>query len=136
METLKFCKTRNVKSPARAHATDAGMDWFVPQDLTLQEMEEKDKITGSHPMYMLNSDNFIETIVLQPGQSVLIPSGIKVKVPEGYAMIYDNKSGIASKRSLIVGASVVDIGYEGICHINLHNVSNSNQYIKAGDKIV
>lgn len=111
METLKYCKVRNVKSPVRAHQFDAGMDWFVPNDLTREEMEEKDKITGSNPQYCCNSNGFIDTIVLQPGQSVLIPSGIKVKVPDGYAMIYDNKSGVASKKSLLVGASVVDIGY-------------------------
>ena len=136
METLKYCKVRNVKSPARAHSTDAGIDWFVPEDLTLSEMQEKDKMTGCSPQYCRNEKGFIETIVIQPGQSVLIPSGIKVKVPDGYAMIYDNKSGVASKKSLLVGSSVVDIGYQGICHINLHNVSNEAQLIHAGDKIV
>lgn len=136
METLKYCKVRRVKSPARAHATDAGLDWFVPEDLAVEEMQEKDKITNCSPQYCCGQNGFIDTIVLQPGQSVLIPSGIKVKVPDGYAMIYDNKSGIASKRSLLVGSSVVDIGYEGICHINLHNVSNEVQTIHAGDKIV
>ena len=136
METLKYCKVRKVKSPVRAHASDAGLDWFVPEDLTVEEMQEKDKTTNCNPQYCCGPNGFIDTIVLQPGQSVLIPSGIKVKVPDGYAMIYDNKSGIASKRSLLVGSSVVDIGYEGICHINLHNVSNKVQTIHAGDKIV
>ena len=49
METLKYCKVRKVKSPARAHATDAGLDWFVPEDLTIEEMQEKDKITNCNP---------------------------------------------------------------------------------------
>ena len=136
METLKYCKVRDVKSPVRAHSTDAGIDWFVPNDLTIAEMQEKDKMTGCSPQYCQNEKGFVDTIILQPGQSVLIPSGIKVKVPDGYAMIYDNKSGIACKRNLLVGSSVVDIGYEGICHINLHNVSNEMQTICAGDKIV
>ena len=50
---LKFCKVADVKSPTRAHSTDAGIDFFVPND-------------------------FIETL-LKPGCSILIPSGIKVE---------------------------------------------------------
>ena len=33
-DTLKYCKIREVKSPARAHSTDAGIDFFVPENLT------------------------------------------------------------------------------------------------------
>ena len=47
-----------------------------------------------------------------------------------------NKSGIAVKKSLHVGACVVDNGYQGEVHINLTNVGNSAQVIQAGDKIV
>ena len=74
-------------------------------------------------------------MTLDPHQSVLIPSGIKVKVPDGYMLQFNNKSGIASKKGLIVGASVVDVGYEGECHLDLHNVSGRSQTISAGDKI-
>jgi len=48
---------------------------------------------------------------------------------------YHNKSGIASKRGLMVGANTVDIGYQGECHLNLYNVSNHVAEISAGDKI-
>lgn len=136
METLRFCKTRLVKSPARAHVEDAGIDWFVPEDLTVEEMRQKDAMTGHELQYCCNEDGTIKQICLQPGQSVLIPSGIKVEVPNGYALIFQNKSGVASKKSLLVGSSVVDIGYEGICHFNLHNASNRIQTIVAGEKIV
>jgi len=34
-----------------------------------------------------------------------------LKIPEGYALIYFNKSGVASKKHLHVGASVVDENY-------------------------
>ena len=47
-----------------------------------------------------------------------------------------NKSGVASKKHLHVGAAVVDAGYQGECHINLTNVGNTPQEIDAGDKIV
>ena len=46
-----------------------------------------------------------------------------------------NKSGIASKRGLIVGACVVDRGYTGEIFVNLHNPSDRTQTLHAGDKI-
>ena len=46
-----------------------------------------------------------------------------------------NKSGVASKRSLITGACVVDRGYDGEIFINLHNVGISPQVLSAGDKL-
>ena len=135
METLRYCKVREVKSPVRAHSTDAGLDFFVPTDLTLEVMQEKFKTTGCEVETELNSDGTVKCFKLKPNESVLIPSGIKVQVPAGYMLQYHNKSGIASKRGLIVGANTVDIGYTGECHLDLHNVSSKVQTISAGDKI-
>lgn len=136
MEKLKYCKVREVKSPARAHEFDAGIDFFVPTSLTMDVMNEKFKTTGCEVETEVGEDGFIKKFILKPNESVLIPSGIKVKVPEGYMLQYHNKSGVASKRGLLVGANTVDIGYEGECHLDLHNMSKFNQVIAAGDKIV
>ena len=108
---LKLSKIRNTTTPARANAgADAGIDFFVPND-------------------------FPETI-LKPGQSVKIPAGIKVEVPAGYALVFFNKSGVAAKRSLIVGACVIDHGYSGEVHINMINAGLIAQTITPGEKIV
>ena len=107
---MKISKIRDVKTPTRANPTDAGIDFFVPNDQ--------------------------ETIGLKPGESAFIPSGINVNCPEGYALIAFNKSGIAVQKSLHVGACVVDNGYQGEVHINLTNVGDDLQTIQAGDKIV
>ncbi len=135
MQTLQFTKVRKVKSPCRAHEGDAGIDFFVPEDLTKEVMDEKVKTTGSSIMLSVE-DGIVKSFTLEPKQSVLIPSGIKVKVPSGYMLQFSNKSGVASKKGLIVGASIVDYGYQGECHINMHNVSSKSQTINAGDKIV
>jgi len=107
---MKIYKTREVKTPTRAHSNDAGFDLYIPEDFLAQ--------------------------VLNPGQSVLIPSGIKAKVPKGHALIAFNKSGIAAKKNLLVGASVIDESYQGEIHIDLHNVGNTAQVISPGDKII
>jgi dUTPase len=51
-------------------------------------------------------------------------------------MIFENKSGVASKKSLLVGASVIDHGYSGEVHINLINAGNKEVTISPGDKII
>lgn len=107
---LSFTKTRNVKSPIRGHATDAGIDFFVPEDYG--------------------------NIVLAPGEDILIDSGIKVIVPKDYALIFKEKSGVAVKKKLTLGASVIDSDYRGVVHFHLFNNGNENQVITAGEKIV
>ena len=106
---MKIIRTRSVKLPTRANSADAGMDIFIPND-------------------------FPQTF-LEPGESVLIPAGLKVNVPENHALILFNKSGIASKKGLVVGACVIDETYTGEIHINLFNIGTSAQVINPGDKI-
>jgi len=107
---MRISRIRDVKIPTRANSTDAGIDFFVPEDQ--------------------------QKIKLFPGNSCLIPSGVKVNVPEGFALVAFNKSGVAVKKQLYAGACVVDCGYQGEVHINLTNVGSEEQYINPGDKII
>ena len=109
--TLKYCKVRKVKSISRAHAEDAGIDFYVPEDLTADVMKSKIAVTGDDVDMLVDDNNIVLAMNLKPGQSVLIPSGIHIKIPHGYALIYMNKSGTASKKHLHVGACVVDCQY-------------------------
>ena len=86
--------------------------------------------------WLTEKTTVIEKIEILSMSKVLIPSGIHVNLPENVFLKAENKSGIASKRSLIVGACVIDQDYEGEVHINLINASNNNVMIKAGEKIV
>tara|TARA_Y100000310_G_C20687167_1_gene819821 strand:+ start:259 stop:720 length:462 start_codon:yes stop_codon:yes gene_type:complete len=100
------------KAPARANPSDAGADLFYcPKD----------------PAVLSYS--------IIPGTSVLIPTGLKIAVPHGYMLEIKNKSGIASKKKLIVGACVVDSGYEQEIFVNLHNIGRELQVIESGQKI-
>ena len=136
-ENLKYTKIRKVKSPARGHYDDAGFDVFVPEDLTWDQMKEKFDMVGNQVGVSFAEDNCtIKEFRIRPGESILIPSGLKMNIPKGFAVVAFNKSGIAAKRGLIVGSAVCDESYTGEVHINLHNVSNKTQTIKAGEKIV
>ena len=86
---IEYFKTRdNVITPERANPSDAGLDvFFCPSD-------------GN-------------AVALHPGDTALFQTGLKFGVPHGYMLEVKNRSGNASKRSLLVGACVVDSGYEG-----------------------
>ena len=111
MNKVKVYRVRTTaKLPNRAHRTDAGMDFFYCPD-------SEDSVT------------------ISPGESRLLPTGLKMEVPRGCMLQVMNKSGIASKRSLIAGACVVDEGYTGEIFVNLHNIGSEIQTIHPGHKV-
>jgi len=102
----------NVYPPARSHPSDAGLDLrWSPEDTTLRSTR------------------------IEPGESILIPTGCRFAIPHGYMMEIKNRSSVAAKKHLLVGASVVDSGYDGEVFVNLHNTGRVGQVIYPGDKI-
>ena len=112
---LKIARTHNMaKLPSRANPSDAGADVFY--------CPKQDPYSFKH-------------VDLEPGDSVVLPTGLKVEVPHGYMLEVKNRSGMAAKKSLVVGACVVDSGYSGEIFVNLHNIGTTRQVVRAGDKI-
>ena len=108
---MKLSKIRNLKTPTRGTTGSAGIDFFVPDD---------------YPDSLCT---------IPPGDRFFIPSGIKANVPEGYALIAMNKSGVALKKGLMVGACVVDSDYQGEIHLHLVNTSDKDVTIEPGEKL-
>jgi len=130
--TLKIQKIRDVKTPTRAYATDAGIDFYIPNKLKAADFG----LQYSCKLITDYATGLIMSILVKPHTSVLIPSGIKVAVPDNYALVFFNKSGVATKKHLDVGACVVDSGYRNEVHIHLTNTSIEDVWIKPGDKII
>ncbi len=109
---LVLAKVRDVKTPTRGTPGSAGIDFFVPND---------------YPENLCT---------IEPGSRCFIPSGIKANVPDGYALVAFNKSGVALKKQLLVGASVVDSDYQGEIHLHLVNTSTQTVEISPGSKLI
>lgn len=93
--------------PQRANENDSGMDFFSPVDFEIA-----------------------------PKSDFLLPLGLKVKLPVGMDLVFENKSGRATKNKLIRGACVVDEGYRGEIHAHFFNLGRKKVFIKAGEKII
>ena len=107
---LDFVKVRDVKSPEKGTPGSAGIDFFVPNDL--------DEV-------MLYKDDIIN-----------IPSGIHVKIPKGYALVAQNKSGIAINSYIKYTAGLIDEDYQGEIGLCLHNIGKIPRTITPGMKIL
>lgn len=128
--TIQIARVRDVKMPERGTSKSAGIDFFIPKDFSGR--------------------------MLEPGEDVLIPSGISALIPDGYMLMAANKSGVCASRvaknacetemplkaidttlssALIVGASIVDEDYPGEIHIHIINVGKEPVWLERDQKI-
>jgi dUTP pyrophosphatase len=97
--------TPEAKLPAYAHAGDAGMDLFSCVDM-----------------------------VLAPGETRPVPTGIQMAIPVGYVGLVWDKSGISLKGVHRL-AGVVDAGYRGEVRVVMVNLGAEPFEVKPGMKI-
>jgi dUTP pyrophosphatase len=87
--------------PERAYPGDAGLDLFA-----------------------------CERIVIEPGERVVVATGLAVAVPEGHAGLVVPRSGLAARHGIgIVNApGLVDSGYRGELRVLLVNTDRSERF--------
>jgi dUTP pyrophosphatase len=95
--------------PERAHPGDAGADLFAAAD-----------------------------VELAPGQRAMVPTGIAIALPDGYAAFVHPRSGLAARHGVtIVNApGTVDAGYRGEIRVTLLNTDADRPVtLQRGDRI-
>lgn len=148
---IQFIKTRQVKSPERVVSENAGIDVYIPDNTedfqsALKEKNPGFMVVSHNPTmeetalawlcrngYLCKEDN---KIYIAPHKDVIIPSGIRSKFGPELALIANNKSGIATKKKLVFGASVIDCSYQGEWHLHLINTSDTWQELECGKKAI
>lgn len=154
---MQFIKTRDVKSPERNAAENAGIDFYIPENSTefraaLRDKNSKPDDEASRHFTVVEAgdaaavakarvrkSSYVDSdgkIYIAPHKDVIIPSGIKSKFGPNLALIANNKSGIATKKKLIFGASVIDASYQGEWHLHLINTSDEYQFVECGKKVI
>ena len=84
-----------VTLPSYAHETDAGLDIYSPSEYTIA-----------------------------PGETIIIPTGIKAAIPEGYALLIQPRSGQSAKTKLRVANTpgLIDSGYRDEIGVIVENI--------------
>lgn len=91
---IEYCR-EDAKMPAYAHLSDAGMDVYLTEDVTIN-----------------------------PGETILVPTGIKCAVPLGYELQVRPKSGRSLKSKLRIANTpgTIDSGYRDEIGIICDNI--------------
>jgi dUTP pyrophosphatase len=78
-----------------------------------------------------------ESVVLEPLERKLIPTGIFIELPTGYEAQIRPRSGLALKQGItcLNSPGTIDADYRGEIGVILINLSNEMQVIKTGDRI-
>lgn len=92
-------------APHRAHENDAGADVFSP----------------------------IKTVVY-PHETVKIPLGFGIELPDGYAAYIFPRSGLSSK-GIVCELPPIDSGYRGEVHAIVSNLSDDTYQVEVGDRV-
>lgn len=93
--------------PSYAHPGDAGMDIYAN-----------------------------ETIVINPGESVKVKTGIAMEIPDGYVGLMWDRSGMSTKNKIKSLGGVIDSGYRGESLVGLINLSDTPYTVEKGHKII
>lgn len=76
-------------------------------------------------------------VIIAPGQTVFIPTGLAMEIPIGYAGLIYARSGLACKKGLAPAnkVGVIDSDYRGEFIVALHNHGTETQKICHGERV-
>lgn len=93
--------------PSFAHSYDAGMDLYALEDTEILPM-----------------------------QTARIRSGLAMEIPEGYAGLCWDKSGVSTNHKIKTLAGVIDSGYRGEVLMGVINLGSEPYTFKKGEKVL
>jgi dUTP pyrophosphatase len=75
--------------------------------------------------------------IVEPGERILIPTGLKMAIPSGYECQIRPRSGLALKKGITVlnTPGTIDASYRGEVGVIIINHSNDTFTINPGDRI-
>ena len=78
-----------------------------------------------------------DSIIIAPGETVFIHTGLSMAIPEGYVGLNFARSGLASRRGLAPAnkVGVIDSDYRGELMVALHNHGDIPQIVEPGDRV-
>lgn len=99
----------NATLPTRAHATDSGFDLYAAKD-----------------------------VIIEPGETTVVPTGIAVKLPPGTEAQVRPRSGVTSRTKLRVQLGTIDNDYRGEIGVIVDNIAlpETQQSTLTGEEVI
>lgn len=106
----------------------------------IKKLSEKATLPTYGSPYSAGADLYAcidEDIVVEPGQTVFVKTGLAMEIPVGFAAFIYARSGLACKKGLAPAnkVGVVDCDYRGEVMVALHNHSNEARTVTVGERI-
>ncbi|PKO97130.1 MAG: dUTP diphosphatase [Bacteroidetes bacterium HGW-Bacteroidetes-7] len=81
--------------------------------------------------------NLNESIIIQPLQRVMVPTGVHIQLPDGYEAQIRPRSGLAAKHGIgiVNSPGTIDADYRGEIKIILVNLSNEPFTLNPGERV-
>jgi dUTP pyrophosphatase len=109
-------------------------------NINIKKLNEKAILPTYGSEYAAGADLYAcmdNEIIINPGETVMIHTGLAMEIPVGYAGLIYARSGLASKKGLAPAnkVGVVDPDYRGEFMVALHNHSLSPATVLPGERI-
>ena len=106
----------------------------------IKKLNEKAKLPTYGTEFSAGADLYNmegNDVTIKPHETVMIPLGFAIEIPEGYVGLMFARSGLASKRGAAPAnkVGVIDSDYRGECMVALHNHSDKEVTIEGGERI-
>lgn len=105
---MKILLDEGAKMPTRAHETDAGLDLYSRETVTINGLRD-----------------WCHTF----------DTGVHIELPHGYYGKIESKSGLNVKHGIVSCGGVIDDGYTGSIAVKLYNLTAEPYTVHTGDKI-
>ena len=108
--------------------------------MNIKKLNEKAKIPTYGSEFSAGADLYAccdANITIAPHETKMIPTGLAMEIPVGYAGLIYARSGLASKKGLAPAnkVGVVDSDYRGEVMVALHNHTNEEKTIEPSERI-
>lgn len=109
-------------------------------NIAIKKLDKNAKIPAYGSEYAAGADLYAclnEEVTIPAGETAVIPTGIALELPVGYAGLIYARSGLATKQGLAPAnkVGVVDCDYRGEVKVALFNHSTEARTVAPGDRI-
>ena len=112
----------------------------MKQTVKIKKLSEYAKVPKYASVSAAGADLYAaveNSIIIKSGETYLVPTGISMEIPEGFAGLIFARSGLATKKGLAPAnkVGVIDSDYRGEVMVALFNHSKEDFTLERGERI-